>query len=51
MPGDKATKLLAYIDDFSDSTTAVVQYGNGVTGVDDPSVNKRDSSFMVTALC
>ena len=44
-PGQSAVKLFAYIDDFGDTTTAAVQYGNGVTGVDDPSGN---NAYTVT---
>jgi hypothetical protein len=35
-PGQDASKLFAYIDDFGPNSTAVVQYGSGVTGVTDP---------------
>jgi hypothetical protein len=35
-PGQDATKLFAYINDFNDNTAATVQYGHGVTAVDDP---------------
>jgi hypothetical protein len=35
-PGQNATKLFAYIDDLGANSTAVVQYGSGVTGVTDP---------------
>jgi hypothetical protein len=35
-PGQNATKLFAYVDDFGANSTAVVQYGSGVTGVTDP---------------
>jgi hypothetical protein len=44
-PGQSAVKLFAYIDDFSDTTTAAIQSGNGVTGVDDPSGN---NAYTVT---
>ena len=44
-PGQSAVKLFAYIDDFSDTATAAVQYGNGVTAVDDPSGN---NAYTVT---
>jgi Collagen triple helix repeat (20 copies) len=35
-PGQNATKLFAYVDDFGANVAAVVQYGDGVTGVTDP---------------
>ena len=44
-PGENATKLFAYIDDFGANTAAVVQYGNGVTGVTDPT---GDNEYTVT---
>jgi hypothetical protein len=44
-PGQNATKLFAYVDDFGASTPAAVQYGNGVTGVTDPT---GDNSYTVT---
>jgi hypothetical protein len=39
MPGQNATKLFAYVDDFGPNSAAVVQYGSGVTGVTDPNGN------------
>jgi hypothetical protein len=44
-PGQNATKLFAYVDDFNANTAAVVQYGNGVTGVTDPT---GDNAYTVT---
>jgi hypothetical protein len=44
-PGQNATKLFAYIDDFGPNIAAVVQYGNGVTGVTDPT---GDNQYTVT---
>jgi Collagen triple helix repeat (20 copies) len=44
-PGQNATSLFAYVDDFGANTTAVVQYGNGVTGVTDPT---GDNEYTVT---
>jgi hypothetical protein len=44
-PGQNATKLFAYVDDFSASAAAAVQYGNGVTGVIDPT---GDNEYTVT---
>ncbi len=44
-PGQNATKLFAYVDDFGANTAAVVQYGNGVTGVTDPT---GDNAYTVT---
>jgi hypothetical protein len=35
-PGQNATKLFAYVDDVGANSTAVIQYGSGVTGVTDP---------------
>jgi hypothetical protein len=35
-PGQNATKLFAYIDDYDANNLASIQYGKGVTGVDDP---------------
>ena len=44
-PGQNATKLFAYVDDFGANIAAVVQYGNGVTGVTDPT---GDNAYTVT---
>jgi hypothetical protein len=44
-PGQNATKLFAYVDDFGANLAAVVQYGNGVTGVTDPT---GDNAYTVT---
>jgi hypothetical protein len=44
-PGQNATKLFAYVDDFSANTTAAVQYGDGVTGATDPT---GDNAYTVT---
>jgi hypothetical protein len=40
-PGKDATKLFGYIREYinADTTTANLEYGRGVTGVDDPSGN------------
>jgi hypothetical protein len=44
-PGQDATKLFAYISDSTGATTASVQYGSGVTAVDDP---PGDNAYTLT---